>query len=68
MVDEVAEALTAAGLREVRVRPIGDGVWESYDRYMAQQPELRDDEWPRRYLTAYETGLLDYYLLTGAAA
>lgn len=51
----------------MRVRPIGDGVWEPYDRYMAQQPELRDDEWPRRYLTAYETGLLDYYLLTAAA-
>ncbi|MEU8685438.1 methyltransferase domain-containing protein [Streptomyces sp. NPDC048611] len=67
VVDEVAAALSAAGLREVRVRSIGDGVWESYDRYMAQQPELRDDEWPRRYLTAYETGLLDYYLLTAAA-
>ncbi|MGW8975728.1 class I SAM-dependent methyltransferase [Streptomyces platensis] len=67
VVDEVAATLTAAGLREVRVRPIGDGVWEPYDRYMAQQPELHDDEWPRRYLTAYETGLLDYYLLTAAA-
>ncbi|MFG2529681.1 class I SAM-dependent methyltransferase [Streptomyces sp. NPDC048516] len=66
VVDEVATTLSAAGLREVRVRSIGDGVWESYDRYMAQQPELRD-EWPRRYLTAYETGLLDYYLLTGGA-
>ena len=66
VVDEVAGTLTAAGLREVRVRSIGDGVWESYDRYMAQQPELRDD-WPRRYLTAYETGLLDYYLLTAGA-
>lgn len=64
--DEVAAKLTAAGLREVRVRSIGDGVWESYDRYMAQQPELRDG-WPRRYLTAYETGLLDYYVLTAGA-
>ncbi|MEU6329477.1 methyltransferase domain-containing protein [Streptomyces sp. NPDC047049] len=63
VVDEVAATLTAAGLREVRVRSIGDGVWESYDRYMSQQPDLRD-EWPRRYLTAYETGLLDYYVLT----
>lgn len=34
-----------------------------YDRCMAQQPDLRD-LWPRRYLTAYETGLLDYYVLT----
>ncbi|MFF9784502.1 class I SAM-dependent methyltransferase [Streptomyces nigrescens] len=67
VVDEVAGTLAAAGLREVRVRAIGDGVWEPYDRYMAQQPELRDDEWPRRYLTAYETGLLDYYVLTAAA-
>lgn len=66
VIDEVAATLTAAGLREVRVRSIGDGVWESYDRYMAQHPELRD-EWPRRYLTAYETGLLDYYVLTAGA-
>ncbi|WP_328732715.1 class I SAM-dependent methyltransferase [Streptomyces caniferus] len=66
VVDEAAGALTAAGLREVRVRSIGDGVWEYYDRYMAQQPGLRD-EWPRRYLTAYETGLLDYYVLTAGA-
>ncbi|MFD5733997.1 class I SAM-dependent methyltransferase [Streptomyces sioyaensis] len=66
VVDEVAATLSAAGLRQVRVRPIGEGVWEAYDRYMAQQPELRD-EWPRRYLTAYETGLLDYYVLTATA-
>lgn len=64
--DEVAAKLSAAGLRGVRVRSIGDGVWGSYDRYMAQQPELRDG-WPRRYLTAYETGLLDYYVLTAGA-
>ncbi|MFF7233485.1 methyltransferase domain-containing protein [Streptomyces sioyaensis] len=66
VVDEVAATLSAAGLRQVSVRPIGEGVWEAYDRYMAQQPELRD-EWPRRYLTAYETGLLDYYVLTATA-
>ncbi|MEX2973488.1 class I SAM-dependent methyltransferase [Streptomyces sp. C184] len=66
VVDEVAATLSGAGLRQVRVRPIGEGVWEAYDRYMAQQPELRD-EWPRRYLTAYETGLLDYYVLTATA-
>lgn len=66
VVDEVAAELSAAGLRQVGVRPIGEEVWEHYDRYMAQQPALRDD-WPRRYLTAYETGLLDYYVLTATA-
>ncbi|WP_310726849.1 class I SAM-dependent methyltransferase [Streptomyces sp. N2A] len=66
VIDEFAGTLAAAGLRDVVVRPIGDAVWEGYDRYMAQQPELSDG-WPRRYLTAYETGLLDYYLLTAVA-
>ncbi len=66
VIDEAAATLADAGLRDVRVRAIGDRVWASYDRYMAQQPELRD-EWPRRYLTAYETGLLDYYVLTAEA-
>ncbi|MFB6441645.1 class I SAM-dependent methyltransferase, partial [Streptomyces sp. NPDC056411] len=63
VVDEVAAELAAAGLREVAVRAIGEEVWEPYDRYLAQQAAPRD-RWARRYLTAYETGLLDYYLLT----
>lgn len=66
VVDDVAAMLAAAGLRDVRVRPIGDGVWGPYDRYLAQQREPRD-RWARRYLTAYETGLLDYYVLTAGA-
>ncbi|MFJ9411899.1 class I SAM-dependent methyltransferase [Streptomyces sp. NPDC101393] len=67
VVDDVTAALSGAGLREVAVQAIGDGVWEPYDRYMAQQPDQRDG-WPRRYLTAYESGLLDYYVVTAAAA
>ena len=66
LVDDVAATFTEAGLRDVAVTPIGDGVWESYDRYMAERPELRD-KWPRQYLTAYQTGLLDYYLITAKA-
>ncbi|MFJ9614551.1 class I SAM-dependent methyltransferase [Streptomyces noursei] len=66
LVDDVAATFDAAGLRDVAVTPIGDGVWEPYDRYMEQRPELRD-KWPRQYLTAYQTGLLDYYLITAAA-
>lgn len=67
VIGEVAATLCGAGLRGVRVRAVGDGVWQAYDRYMAQQPELRD-EWPRRYLTAYERGLLDYYVITASGA
>ncbi|UQA96139.1 class I SAM-dependent methyltransferase [Streptomyces halobius] len=66
VIDDVATALVTAGLRDVQVRAIGDAVWEPYDRYMAQQPELRD-EWARRYLTAYKAGLLDYYVITATA-
>jgi SAM-dependent methyltransferase len=66
VIDDVTAALSGAGLRDVAAAPIGDGVWEPYDRYMAQQPTLRDG-WARRYLTAYETGLLDYYVVTAAA-
>ncbi|MGI5468079.1 class I SAM-dependent methyltransferase [Streptomyces sp. CA-132043] len=61
--DEVAAALAAAGLSDVRIRAIGESVWAAYDRYLDQVPELRD-LWPRRFLTAYEKGLLDYYVLT----
>ncbi|MEV0372733.1 class I SAM-dependent methyltransferase [Streptomyces sp. NPDC050636] len=66
VIDDAAATLAAAGLGDVRVQAIGDAVWEGYDLYMAQRPELRD-KWPRRYLTAYETGLLDYYVITATA-
>lgn len=61
--DEVAAALEEAGLPDVRIRAIGESVWAAYDRYLGQVPELRD-LWPRRFLTAYEKGLLDYYVIT----
>ncbi|WP_037961165.1 class I SAM-dependent methyltransferase [Streptomyces violens] len=61
--DEVAAALEGAGLSDVRIRAIGESVWAAYDRYLGQVPELRD-MWPRRFLTAYEKGLLDYYVIT----
>ncbi|MBZ4015467.1 class I SAM-dependent methyltransferase [Streptomyces purpurogeneiscleroticus] len=61
--DEVAAALEGAGLSDVRIRAIGESVWAAYDRYLGQVPELRD-LWPRRFLTAYEKGLLDYYVIT----
>ncbi|MFE5740458.1 class I SAM-dependent methyltransferase [Streptomyces celluloflavus] len=67
VIDDAAATLTGAGLRDVRVTAIGDGVWAGYDRYMAQQPRFRD-EWPRRFLTAYTSGLLDYYVITAGAA
>ncbi|MER7394821.1 class I SAM-dependent methyltransferase [Streptomyces sp. NPDC000151] len=61
--DDVTATLAAAGLSELRIRTIGESVWAAYDRYLGQVPELRD-LWPRRFLTAYEKGLLDYYVLT----
>lgn len=67
VIDDAAATLTGAGLRDVRVTAIGDGVWAGYDRYMSQQPQFRD-AWPRRFLTAYTSGLLDYYVITATAA
>ncbi|MEV0599114.1 class I SAM-dependent methyltransferase [Streptomyces sp. NPDC050315] len=61
--DEVTATLAAAGLSDVRIRAIGESVWAAYDRHLGQVPELRD-LWPRRFLTAYEKGLLDYYVIT----
>lgn len=60
---DVAAALEGAGLSAVRIRTIGESVWAAYDRYLDGLPELRD-AWPRRFLTAYEKGLLDYYVIT----
>ncbi|MER5969924.1 class I SAM-dependent methyltransferase [Streptomyces sp. NPDC002055] len=60
------EDLAAAGLRNVTARSIGEDVWAAYDRWLAQTP--LEYLWPRRFLEAYETGLLDYYVVTADAA
>ncbi|MBM7769991.1 SAM-dependent methyltransferase [Actinokineospora baliensis] len=60
--DDVA----AAGFSEVTAVSIGEHVWPGLDHWIAQlgYPE---DTWPRRWLTCYRDGLLDYYVVTATA-
>ncbi|MET8676244.1 class I SAM-dependent methyltransferase [Streptomyces sp. NPDC004647] len=66
VVDRFATTLADTGFTGVQVRSIGEDVWAAFDRWLAQTP-LRD-LWPRRFLQAYETGLVDYYVVTADAA
>ncbi|CRK62057.1 methyltransferase [Alloactinosynnema sp. L-07] len=62
-VPAVVSALTAAGFAGVDVTAIGEHVWAGLDRWLVQLG-VPDDEWPRRWLTCYRDGLIDYYLIS----
>ncbi|MFI1967097.1 class I SAM-dependent methyltransferase [Streptomyces pathocidini] len=66
VIGHFTETLSGHGFADVRVRPIGEDIWAAYDRWLAQTP--LKSLWPRRFLEAYVTGLLDYYLVTADAA
>ncbi|MEU4801235.1 methyltransferase domain-containing protein [Actinosynnema sp. NPDC023587] len=61
-IDLFTADLRAAGLVDVRADSIGEHVWAGLDRWL----ELGDtpDRWDRRWRTAADLGLLDYYLVT----
>lgn len=58
----LAQAFTAAGLTQVRVESIGPQVWAGWDRWLSRWWE--PGSWPRNFLHAYRSGLLDYYVVT----
>ncbi|MGP3921827.1 class I SAM-dependent methyltransferase [Streptomyces sp. 8N616] len=66
VVGRFAETLSCSGFTGVRTVSIGEDVWAAYDRWLARTP--LKDLWPRRFLEAYETRLLDYFLVTADAA
>ncbi|WP_229787148.1 class I SAM-dependent methyltransferase [Actinokineospora fastidiosa] len=57
--------LAAAGFADIAAESIGEHVWPGLDAWVAQlgQPE---GTWPRRYLTAWRDGLLDYFVVTAS--
>jgi SAM-dependent methyltransferase len=66
VIGSFAEILSGSGFIGVRVEAIGGDVWAAFDRWLARTP--LKNLWPRRFLEAYETGLLDYFLVTADAA
>ncbi|MEU9026657.1 methyltransferase domain-containing protein [Streptomyces sp. NPDC048383] len=61
-VSRLADALTGAGLVDVRSRSIGPHVWPGWDRWLARV--WGPGTWPRNFLAAWEERVLDYYLVT----
>ncbi|MFE6102884.1 class I SAM-dependent methyltransferase [Streptomyces laurentii] len=61
-VQALADAFTAAGLKQVRVESIGPDVWPGWDLWLAQW--WAPGTWPRNFLRAYEDHVLDYYVVT----
>ncbi|GAA2963257.1 class I SAM-dependent methyltransferase [Actinokineospora diospyrosa] len=60
------EDLAVAGFSEVSAVSIGEHVWPGLDLWIAQLG-YAEDTWPRRWLTSYRDGLLDYYVVTATA-
>lgn len=55
--------LAAAGFADVAAESIGEHVWPGLDAWIAQLGHA-EGTWPRRYLTAWRDGLIDYYVVT----
>ncbi|WP_436494389.1 class I SAM-dependent methyltransferase [Actinokineospora sp. HUAS TT18] len=62
-VPEVVDHLTAAGFADIDVTAIGEHVWPGLDRWLVHLG-VPDGEWPRRWLSSYRDGLIDYYLIS----
>ncbi|MGH3882146.1 MAG: class I SAM-dependent methyltransferase [Pseudonocardiaceae bacterium] len=61
-IDSFRDDLLKAGFVDVGVESIGEHVWCGFDAWM-DQTEFRNS-WGRNWLTAYNAGLIDYYLVT----
>ncbi|MFC8506724.1 class I SAM-dependent methyltransferase [Streptomyces sp. NPDC057411] len=61
-VTALTDALTAAGLSDVRVESLGPQVWAGWDAWLSHV--CAPDTWARNFLRAYERRILDYYLVT----
>ncbi|MGH3774585.1 MAG: class I SAM-dependent methyltransferase [Pseudonocardiaceae bacterium] len=61
-IDSFRDDLLKAGFVDVGVESIGERVWHGFDAWM-DQTDFRAS-WGRNWLTAYNQGLIDYYLVT----
>ena len=61
-IDSFRDDLLGAGFVDVRVESLGEFVWRGLDAWI-DQTEFKDS-WGRNWLTAYNRGLIDYYLVT----
>lgn len=61
-IDSFRDDLLHAGFADVRVELLGEHIWRGFDAWIAQT-EFKD-AWSRNWLTAYNRGLIDYYLVT----
>jgi cyclopropane fatty-acyl-phospholipid synthase-like methyltransferase len=53
-------SLANAGYKNIHIQSIGDNVWAGYDEWV----KISENNWDRGWLTGYNKGLLDYYLIT----
>ncbi len=61
LIDKFVKMLKLVGFNNIRVQSIGKYVWQGFDKWI-NQTEFRDT-WDRNWLTAYENGILDYFII-----
>lgn len=61
-IDTFRNDLLVAGFVDIHIDSIGNHVWRGFDAWI-EQTEFREG-WGRNWLTAYQRGLIDYYLIT----
>jgi hypothetical protein len=56
------DSKNSTGSVDVRVEILGEHIWRGFDAWI-DQTEFKDS-WGRNWLTAYNRGLIDYYVVT----
>ncbi|MCI5052299.1 MAG: class I SAM-dependent methyltransferase [Simkaniaceae bacterium] len=60
-IEMVKNQLIEAGFVNIRVESIGKNVWPYFDQWISQTDHK--ETWDRNWLKAYESGILDYYIV-----
>lgn len=63
-IERVLRALAGAGFQVRRCDRVGEHVFPGFDRWI--QGKVGPDIWSRRWLQAFDEGLLDYYVIVAA--
>lgn len=62
-INYLVKILNSEGFLDVEIESIGENVWPGFDKWISQQKNFCNT-WNRNWLKGYNSGLIDYYIVT----
>jgi cyclopropane fatty-acyl-phospholipid synthase-like methyltransferase len=62
-INQLRKILDSVGFLDIEIESIGKNVWEGFDKWISQQKDFCNT-WNRNWLKGYNSGLIDYYIVT----